>query len=69
MKFIGEADTTWPRFLDDLASGQPIKPRYQQETPTDMATLPCPRYDLLALGARHWHCLRVIAHSQSNWGV
>ena len=25
--------------------------------------------EFLALCARHWHCLRVTARSQSNWGV
>jgi len=47
VKFIGEADVTWPQFLNDLAAGSPIKCRYEQEEPTDMASLPCPRYDLV----------------------
>jgi radical SAM superfamily enzyme YgiQ (UPF0313 family) len=46
--FIGEADTTWPRFLDDVARGRAIENRYQQAEATDMRTLPLPRYDLLA---------------------
>src|SRR5262249_19321100 len=45
--FIGEADQTWPQFLDDLSAGRPIKPRYAQEHPTDLSCLPVPRYDLL----------------------
>jgi radical SAM superfamily enzyme YgiQ (UPF0313 family) len=45
--FIGEADETWPRFLDDFAAGRPVKARYEQEGRTDMTTLPVPRYDLL----------------------
>ena len=45
--FVGEADETWPRFLDDFAAGRPVKARYEQEGRTDMTTLPVPRYDLL----------------------
>ena len=45
--FVGEADETWPRFLDDFAAGRPIEKRYKQQTPTDMSTLPVPRFDLL----------------------
>jgi radical SAM superfamily enzyme YgiQ (UPF0313 family) len=50
VKFIGEADVTWPQFLNDFAAGKPIKHRYEQEVPTDMASLPCPRYDLVNTG-------------------
>jgi radical SAM superfamily enzyme YgiQ (UPF0313 family) len=49
VRFIGEADTTWPRFIRDLADGQPIQPRYVQEAPTDLQSLPCPRYDLVSI--------------------
>ncbi len=45
--FIGEAETTWPQFLDDFAHDRPTQPRYEQAQPTDMATVPLPRYDLL----------------------
>jgi radical SAM superfamily enzyme YgiQ (UPF0313 family) len=45
--FVGEADETWPRFLEDFAAGRPFARRYKQETPTDMSTLPVPRFDLL----------------------
>jgi len=45
--FIGEAETTWPEFLEDFARGRPTRNRYQQSKPTDMATAPRPRYDLL----------------------
>jgi radical SAM superfamily enzyme YgiQ (UPF0313 family) len=45
--FVGEADETWPRFLDDFAAGRPVEARYEQEGRTDMTTLPIPRYDLL----------------------
>jgi radical SAM superfamily enzyme YgiQ (UPF0313 family) len=45
--FIGEAETTWPAFLDDFARGQPTQRRYQQAQPTDMTRAPLPRFDLL----------------------
>jgi radical SAM superfamily enzyme YgiQ (UPF0313 family) len=44
--FIGEADETWPRFLDEWSRGSWQK-RYEQSTKTDMAKLPTPRFDLL----------------------
>ena len=30
VKFIGEAETTWPQFLDDFARGKPTENRYEQ---------------------------------------
>jgi radical SAM superfamily enzyme YgiQ (UPF0313 family) len=45
--FVGEADETWPRFLNDLAAGQPFQHRYKQDAPTDMSRLPTPRFDLM----------------------
>ncbi|MFO7904286.1 MAG: DUF4070 domain-containing protein [Pirellulaceae bacterium] len=45
--FIGEAETTWPEFLDDFARGRPTRTRYEQSEPTDMTKVPRPRYDLL----------------------
>lgn len=45
--FIGEAETTFPEFLDDFSRGKPIQKRYQQTKPTDMTKAPRPRYDLL----------------------
>ena len=45
--FSGEADTTWPAFLDDLASGRPYAACYRQHEPTDLTTLPPPRVDLV----------------------
>ena len=45
--FIGEAETTWPQFLDDFARGRACARRYEQSQPTDMTTVPRPRYDLL----------------------
>lgn len=45
--FVGEADTTWPAFLDAFSQSKPWQPLYQQAEPTDMTRLPRPRYDLL----------------------
>jgi radical SAM superfamily enzyme YgiQ (UPF0313 family) len=45
--FVGEAETTWPQFLDDFSRGKPTAKRYQQTMQTDMTKAPRPRYDLL----------------------
>jgi radical SAM superfamily enzyme YgiQ (UPF0313 family) len=47
VRFIGEAEETWPAFLNALASGEPIKSRYEQHEKTDMTRVPVPRFDLL----------------------
>jgi radical SAM superfamily enzyme YgiQ (UPF0313 family) len=52
VRFIGEAEETWPQFLRDLAAGRPISARYQQAERTDMTTVPKPRFDLVK--ARHY---------------
>jgi hypothetical protein len=44
--FIGEADLTWPQFLDEWTEGRHQR-RYEQREKTDMTTLPLPRLDLL----------------------
>ena len=44
--FVGEAEETWPRFLDDWRHGT-IQARYEQQARTDMTRVPVPRYDLL----------------------
>src|SRR5205085_12532875 len=46
-KFIGEAETTWPKFLDDFAANRVTENRYEQSAPTDMSQVPPPRFDLL----------------------
>ncbi|MBI4614591.1 MAG: DUF4070 domain-containing protein [Planctomycetes bacterium] len=45
--FKGEAETTWPAFLDDYAAGRPTARVYAQSEQTDMTRVPKPRYDLL----------------------
>jgi radical SAM superfamily enzyme YgiQ (UPF0313 family) len=44
--FIGEAEQTWPRFLDEWERGAHGY-RYEQAEKTDMTTVPTPRFDLL----------------------
>jgi radical SAM superfamily enzyme YgiQ (UPF0313 family) len=46
--FVGEAEQTWPQFLDDWALGRHRR-RYEQAERTDMTTLPTPRFDLLKM--------------------
>jgi len=45
--FTGEADETWPEFIECFATGKEYKTFYKQATPTDMKTVPKPRSDLL----------------------
>lgn len=44
--FVGEAETTWPQFLEEWAQER-HRHRYEQLEPTDMTRVPVPRYDLL----------------------
>jgi radical SAM superfamily enzyme YgiQ (UPF0313 family) len=44
--FVGEADNTWPQFLQDWEQGC-HKGRYEQPEKTDLTSLPLPRVDLL----------------------
>jgi radical SAM superfamily enzyme YgiQ (UPF0313 family) len=50
VSFVGEAETTWPRFLDDFSRDLQTDTRYEQTTPTDMTTVPKPRFDKLKVG-------------------
>ncbi|MGO9597370.1 MAG: B12-binding domain-containing radical SAM protein [Isosphaeraceae bacterium] len=49
--FVGEAEETWPKFLEDWAQGRHAE-RYEQEAKTDMTQVPLPRYDLVPM--RHY---------------
>lgn len=51
VRFIGEAEETWPAFLNALASDAPTATRYEQAEKTDMTRVPVPRFDLLKRGA------------------
>jgi radical SAM superfamily enzyme YgiQ (UPF0313 family) len=44
--FVGEAEETWPKFLEDWSRGE-WQPRYEQADKTDMTKIPTPRYDLI----------------------
>ena len=46
--FVGEAEETWPKFLDDWSRGTVAK-RYEQEEKTDLTRIPVPRLDLLKM--------------------
>ena len=49
--FVGEAEETWPRFLQHWRDGRHER-RYEQAQRTDMKRVPVPRYDLLPM--RHY---------------
>ena len=47
--FTGEAESSWPHFLQDFLNGQPKKIYAQADYPAvELQELPIPRYDLLA---------------------
>jgi radical SAM superfamily enzyme YgiQ (UPF0313 family) len=46
--FVGEAEDTWPRFLDEWREGRHAD-RYEQVEKTDMSKVPTPRFDLLKM--------------------
>ncbi len=45
--FIGEAEETWPKFINDYLSGD-YKKTYQQISKPDMRNTPMPRWDLVS---------------------
>jgi radical SAM superfamily enzyme YgiQ (UPF0313 family) len=47
VRFLGEADETWPEFLNTLGEGREPQKVYRQASKTDMRTVPAPRYDLI----------------------
>jgi radical SAM superfamily enzyme YgiQ (UPF0313 family) len=49
--FIGEAETTWPKFLREWSQGL-HQYRYEQLEKSDMSAVPTPRFDLLK--TRHY---------------
>ena len=48
--FVGEAEETWPEFLQDWQARR-FRQRYEQSAKTDMTRVPTPRYDLLKANA------------------
>jgi radical SAM superfamily enzyme YgiQ (UPF0313 family) len=55
--FIGEAEETWPKFLEDWARGE-WKTRYEQADKTDMTKVPPPRYDLIPFREYAMGCIQ-----------
>ncbi|MAY45397.1 MAG: B12-binding domain-containing radical SAM protein [Rhodobacteraceae bacterium] len=49
--FIGEAEGTWPQFLDDYAHGRPMLKRYEMDEKPDVRDVPTPRFDLVPADA------------------
>lgn len=48
---LGEAETIWPRLIDDFLRGE-LESCYRMTEPPDVATLPVPRYDLMSPGEK-----------------
>ncbi|MBK7974917.1 MAG: B12-binding domain-containing radical SAM protein [Deltaproteobacteria bacterium] len=46
--FVGESERTWPRFLSDLAAGEP-RAEYHADALPELDDAPIPRFDLLKL--------------------
>jgi radical SAM superfamily enzyme YgiQ (UPF0313 family) len=46
--FVGEAERTWPKFLDDFARGE-WADVYEEQEKVDIEKSPVPRYDLLKM--------------------
>jgi radical SAM superfamily enzyme YgiQ (UPF0313 family) len=46
--FVGEAEETWPQFLQEWKQGR-HQSRYEQAEKTDMTKVPVPRFDLLKM--------------------
>ena len=46
--FVGEAEETWPQFLDDFTRGQ-AEARYQSEKLPELTGLPVPKFSLMDL--------------------
>jgi radical SAM superfamily enzyme YgiQ (UPF0313 family) len=55
--FVGEAEETWPKFLEDWARGE-WQPRYEQAEKTDMTKVPIPRYDLVKFREYAMGCIQ-----------
>jgi radical SAM superfamily enzyme YgiQ (UPF0313 family) len=55
--FVGEAEETWPRFLEDWARGAHAT-RYEQSEKTDMTKVPPPRYDLVPFREYAMGCIQ-----------
>ena len=56
--FSGEADETWPEFIECFAAGKAYPRVYKQSQPTDMTKLPKPRFDLLKVKSYAWGAIQ-----------
>ncbi|HEX4983835.1 MAG TPA: radical SAM protein [Ilumatobacteraceae bacterium] len=54
--FVGEAEHTWPTFLDDLARGT-FRSRYEVAVKPDLTNAAIPRFDLV--DARRFHAMTI----------
>jgi radical SAM superfamily enzyme YgiQ (UPF0313 family) len=50
--FVGEAEETWPRFMQDFEVGT-WKTEYQADTKPDLSLAPMPRFDLVDIDRYH----------------
>ena len=55
--FIGEAEETWPKFLEDWKKGE-WQYRYEQSEKSDMTKIPLPRYDLVPFREYAMGCIQ-----------
>ncbi|MEO6811473.1 MAG: B12-binding domain-containing radical SAM protein [Isosphaeraceae bacterium] len=55
--FIGEAEETWPRFIEEWQRGEHGS-RYEQADKTDMTKVPLPRYDLVPFRRYAMGCIQ-----------
>ena len=55
--FVGEAEDTWPKFLEEWERGT-HQARYEQAEKTDMTKVPLPRYDLVPLREYAMGCIQ-----------
>jgi radical SAM superfamily enzyme YgiQ (UPF0313 family) len=55
--FIGEAEETWPRFLEEYENGT-WQSRYEQAEKTEMTKVPVPRYDLVKFSKYAMGCIQ-----------
>jgi radical SAM superfamily enzyme YgiQ (UPF0313 family) len=55
--FFGEAEETWPRFLEEWQRGE-HGARYEQAEKTDMQKIPMPRYDLVPFREYAMGCIQ-----------
>lgn len=55
--FVGEAEETWPQFLEEWKRGE-HRARYEQAEKTDMTKVPPPRFDLIPYNEYAMGCIQ-----------